>query len=690
MARPPHTIAVLVLDHEGSACAGVPIGIAAIDREERTGPDGVAEFAWDARRRAEMPGSWHARAHLAGVTDGAQVAFDPDTPPHPLVLRLPPTGQMRIAGRVLGRPAPLSQVLLLDLRDGLLREIEPAHDGEALVDLVPLGLRWQVSAAVAGRTHCIEVDGPTAPGEEILVALGPGDDAVVIAGRALDAVRQPLRNRDLRLAAVVDAPSGSREVRRTVRTDAAGRFAAELGADDAVRLREATLEHADDGPPEPAVHLAPRDLQRGENALGDVVLGTGEFAPVVLAGRLVDATGRAVDLPVELVVERFDAAAECWTRVWRLRTERDGASFALHGTVPPGRCRLRVDGPDLLPTAPLPFAIGATGIEVPVAVGHALAATILAPLDLPPGVVAIVHPECGLDAEPTGGPTILFEPGFALGSRFRQPVQGGGRCRVHWRGLPAGTCRLEVRFWSTGQSLVDIRDVHVGGVADPRLLAIDLRAAIATVRVRAVDAAGAPAEIPGLTVFVLPQPLDGTWRGQPAWPAGIAVPAGPLDLWIAAPGHRPSTLRGVSGDVAVALQPLPELELALREPPPLPPGWTLCAALAARPRDVRVETGVAHGDDAELLGATPAAMRPFENGRVRLPHGDDGPFRVELHLRHAAHGSRRLDVDTTFAIEPGSTPRSAPIEVRVPAAAVERALRELGTGAGRAGLPGGR
>lgn len=677
----PFALAVLVLDHRDTPRAGVPIVVQPAQQVAASDGNGLAHFTW--RERGSAPAPWHAAVQLAGLAD-VTVAFDPDAlPQEPLVLRLPPTGTMTVRGRLLGRPWPLSietrwfehaSLRVLHVGSGAERRATSVADGVARYELLPLRQRWLLRGTIAGGRTETTVDGPVGADEEREVTLA-ADDVVVLRGVLLDESRQPVRDTWIRFSGrrFVELAAGT--LRTIVATDANGRFTANLGRGGASdRIRDAEVAIAREGgprPDDPAAAIEARDLQPGENDLGTLVLGSAAGTPLVVAGRLVDAEEAMVEVRANARIERFDERLPRWVGVSGLHPTNDVGTFAVFGTVEPARLRLRIEEDDLLPVEPIEFARGTRDLVVRVERGHALAATVLAPESLVrDGVVAVLRADRPLPGQTPGDVDLL-----TAGGRYHRSNIRRGSNRLQWSGLPAGEYRLEVQLWTTRQVLVAIPHVRVPPVADPRLDAIDLRDRLGVLDVRTVDAAGAPVQVRDAYVVVLPQPEEQVWRGSPLLPghaAGIPVPPGPLDVLVAAPGYRPATLRGVQGTADAHLAPLPEVELVLQDAPPLPPGCTLHAGFEVRSGRT-LDRGHARIDGHAILGGTPGRTLPFENGRVRLPYGEDqSAFRLRLHLHHPTLGQRALDGFTPTEIQPGPTP----IAVHVPAGVVLRAAEQ--------------
>ena len=217
-ARETGSVLVSVLDAHGRPAPGVPVGLSThLDdpdpSEERSSPalervrwfpgdqgvtdaNGSVELHYFAPTALELA---HFRTLLA-----PQLAFEElptletrpgELPPPVVVLRLPPTGSVRV------RVEPVELVAEADASveaviDGHLRRNVPVTDGEALFAFVELGREIELrllTAALANRPGKVVVRGPEIPGEvveaKLVVAAWP-----TLRFRVCDEAGQPLAN----------------------------------------------------------------------------------------------------------------------------------------------------------------------------------------------------------------------------------------------------------------------------------------------------------------------------------------------------------------------------------------------------------------------------------------------------------------------------------------------------------------
>jgi hypothetical protein len=385
---------------------------------------------------------------------------------------------------------------------------------------------------------------------------------------------------------------------------------------------------------------------------------------------------KQVEFWVERMVVRERDRKETWDQLEGLTRHRQEEHFAFRGDVGPGRYRLRFGNWNHLPVEPIEFTPGSTDLVVQLQAGAGLRATFLLPEGMPWGSARVAlsgggeKPRSDGDGEIYGWDRFTQEPWS----------QDGRRHQVHWQSLPDGTYTLEFRLWHVEAPLLAIPDVVVpppeGG--DPRLVDIDLRAHIELVNLQLLEPSGKPVKITGnfgqAIAFPLPQTAK-EWRGMhlQADSANIATAKGPVDLLLVVPGYRPQEARGLRGQAQVTLQPWPEQEFVLRELPPLPAGVQIELRVEpadARGDETRFRTPWSSGSRSDLMRA-PSRNVAVQDGRARLAVGD-GEHRLDVRLR-LERGSRSLANVTPSRFVPGP----APVEVRLPAEAVQQALEKL-------------
>ena len=301
----------------------------------------------------------------------------------------------------------------------------------------------------------------------------------------------------------------------------------------------------------------------------------------------------------------------------------------------------------------MPFTPGQEDLVVPVVLGAGLWATVLLPHELPYGLFG--HLLSAPDAE--------WNPWHEA---WPQPHDRGVEA-LHWRDITPGRYTLELRLDGVAKPLLSIADVEVPGPAggDPRLLGIDLRPLVQVVTVRVAAAAPFTDRLARATIqlpIAQQRPVGREFRVV----GGVArclLPAGPRDLFVRCPGLQTVALTGVQGEVTVALQPWPEVQLTFPDLPALPTGVTVTASLFVDDNTIALH---------ELQ---PDERRELSNGTVKLGVGP-GSQRIRL----------TLEGPTGYAkVEPAPERRirsdSGYAEIRVDPAAWQRAVEQvLGSG----------
>ncbi|MCA8965727.1 MAG: hypothetical protein KDC48_12660, partial [Planctomycetes bacterium] len=311
-------------------------------------PDGVARFehmqGWRPSDELAAPiAAWRVGVALPGLREVA-ATFDPAAPPPaPIVLQLPPAGEVVARVVMQGRVVHLSHGFTLGLdepeRGGATRTREAIADaaGAAHFEQVPVHGRFRVAAYLGGWISRV-VDGPREPGQIVAVDIEVDPADHVLIGRLLDPDGVALT----KASVTMQFDLGGASARCNFVTDAGGRFAWRFRdlPHDPVDLSRADLRvDVGDRPPLRAV-VPPRRLGRGVNDVGELRT---EQVEVVVTGtwRGLDRLDRS---EVRLQVERFaageDGAATSWWPVGGLtpRLFADGR-FAVYGSVEPARLR---------------------------------------------------------------------------------------------------------------------------------------------------------------------------------------------------------------------------------------------------------------------------------------------------------------------------------------------------------------
>jgi hypothetical protein len=686
-----HTLCVRVLDAADAPVSGVGIAFEGLgaDRMPVPGrvwkvastdpPDGIARIRHVQRYRARPPAvHWCVRLHLPGHRDPG-VEFDPAAPPaEPIVLRLPPCGRVKVRAELLGRRMPGFDSAGLYIgepgdmqarNEGLQQPVDA--DGWARFPFVALGQTYVACTFLDDVEQ--KITGPVREGQEVSVTLGLPDDVVVLTGLVLDERREPVRKGDLGINYSLEG-SKSWSVGASETTDADGRFlhvVGKIARDD--RLEGFSIEWTPADAAVQRIRIATRTLQPGVQDLGTLQLSSG---PLLCSGRLVLGSEPYLRR-VWFAVDRQDPDAAQPAEGWQGVDDvgellRPDGTFALRGATAPGRLRLRIGADELLPTPPVEFAAGATNLVVQVAVGTPLTATALVPPDLPWGLLAILRPE-----------PLATVTSFAAATRasigdakdVEPSGQGDGRALLHWSALAAGRYTLELRLWGDAQPLLAVSGIEVPSAApDPRLRDIDLRERIEVLTVRVVDADSGVVRGAG-EVFVMPQDPAHEWFGHPLKDGAASFPVrtGPADLAVIADEYRPATVRGARGEVSVMPTPRPAVQLVFDDVPELPAGFALDVRLEPPASDSALRYRCRWRDGMRGSDSYPPAQQQEVLLRelVRLPIGD-GPQQLTVLLRSEA-GERAIPEVAPSTVSAGT----APVHVRLPAAALQRALAEL-------------
>ena len=640
---------------------------------------------------------WHVRALLVGSRDKG-VAFDHAAPPtEPLELRLPPTGKLRVRAENGGKLVTDFRMAYANRSRGEHEEwnpldrgaqAKPEADGWARFPHVALGLRFDLYADAEGGMRGAHA-GPTAAGQEVDAVLRSADDRIFVAGRLLTPERTPAHNVRISVRAVGEGIW----MHEVAKTDGEGRFHVNLGsADEPQVAQKLWIETVvKDGMPQRG-EVPGRALRNGREELGDVVLGD---APLLVAG-VVLGDGKPLAGEANLVVERQlppqDGQREGewrWIDGQYAHKDKDGR-FVVRGPAEPGVYRLNVGSERALPHDPIPFRLGADDLKVDLRLGGKLAASALLPPKTPaeqvrftlvpskpPGSQARPMP----NSLPNGMPLLGLPPGAGGQSggqsgehRANVEVDAQGRADARWDTLPPDTYTLRIELWMQGRELASIPDVVVPPPAtpDPRLVDIDLRAAVRVVQLAIRGADGKPpAECYG-AAFVTNN-ARGDWRGEQLWEADLdlLLAPGPYELLVCVQGHRPLPVRGDGPRVEARIEAWPQVTVRLANPPKLPEGASVRAWLVGPTMPpAKYETAWSSGDRSEHLQAS-GEMTPFENGVLRLPIGDG------LHTLHLGvyndNGGHEIALTPPVTVLPNQTE----IAVTVPDAEWQKAITGL-------------
>jgi len=591
LVAPRQSLQVQVLDHQGAPAIGVPVVLSAREgqggsasvRKVSRPPDGVAVFLDFGLFRAALTDQEQAFAAAAlAAPEPAWAPFPLEQPPdQPVVLRLPPTGELVVQLRGAGAarrctlaPLPGEGDRRPFLAFGGVNE--PVVDGQALFRHVPLGLRYRATLDLEGYSGSVSGDGagPAAPGErvELVVDLGAG---TTFTGTLLQEDGSPGRAGRWRYQ--LRAGSGS-SFGAPFEVAEGGRFQLRLPAKPAAWALSA-LE----------VEAAPRTIRPGvgpELAVARVALAgryppgvheLGELrlapVPVLVAGRADDGAGEPVAgavLRAEFLELRSDDFGEVWQQVDHERqVTGPNGRFRIQARTPAGELRLRAQKSGSFQEQPVAFAAGEPALEVELLQAGEIVMEVL----LPEGFGA---QELEAIAQRQNDPSQRWSG---------QPPFGGGE-ELLWRDLPPGVYELELSLRGLEQPVELRGGLVVRGGETTRAARADLRQRVFPLHITVLDEAGA-----GMArmASVMRVSLDGMGaRGgfRPVDDRRFSIPAlalAPRDYLVQASGYRPVLLRELLGDVEVVMRLIQPTRLRLPDPLPAPdPGLDLRVTLRRR------------------------------------------------------------------------------------------------------------
>ena len=526
-------------------------------------------------------------------------------------------------------------------------------DGRAVFPHVACGERLEL----LGGTNWYEgmkFDGPTRPGEHLVVDVNMPAGSVWITGRLLAEDGKPwTRDAMLQLGSGSELPGNP-----------TGRFC--VPVPEHGRDNPRAFFAADGGAVEAQIVL-PVPLVAGANDVGVVVL---KPPPLLVSGQVVvrDAEDGAAFLKtLRAHIESWDPEA-FFGRADRLPVELDAEGrFTVHAVARNVRYGFFVDG-NVARGGHRKFEPGTTGLVLEVSPGGSIAASFL------------VDPAWGYM-------TISFRPADAPPAQACSTSHvpcGSGRATADVDSLPAGSYR--VTAIKDALVLADfVVAVQAGKAADdPQLRDHDLRHRGQAVRVVVTNEVGAALD----ATHVAWRPVgtgDEMWsvlRYTHAAGQGTTIlSGGAVDVCVWAAGHRAVDQAGVRDSVALVLPPLPQVTLRLVDLVELPPGVT------AQLQWERLDNGPAPVA-WEATGATRAAAIVHEarrggplpqllaDGAAKCWAVPGERLRARLKLRGPLAHSEPIDLApaelhaTTFAA-------GQVIELRADPEAVHAALRKL-------------
>jgi hypothetical protein len=701
--EPDRTLAARVVRNDGAPCPGVSVEVRTFGADGKVRPhgwvqpvrsdaDGIATFRhvqlWT-RGLGRLPPdglTWRVRLQVPGLDDPG-VAIDPASPPaEPVELQMPATGVVVACVRHLGQP--LTTQVTFQVWRGAADDNDQSNDarrypagegGEARIEVAAREGELVVRGNLGSADVVTTIQAPRGQGEVVRAELTT-DGIFALTGLLVDADSAPLRNATVSTDFDFEIAMGN----GSLTTDAQGRFLWLLtrGSQDTATIKKLVFSQAT-GAAVVRASIAKRDIQRGVTDLGAIQLSAGRL---VVAARFVSeapATRGTWPCEVEALADRrTHDGKEVWERVEALtRSDLPEGRFELRGETRPARHRLRFPTTAHLPIAPIEFAVGTKDLEIPIAAGHALAATVMLD-EIVSGdrVRGVLRPKFAPPPEPKSSERAFFHHGRY---EVRAYNHEKGACRLQWQGLPAGTYELVITVAATDTPLATIADVVVPQPVpgDDRLSAIDGKGRVRAVSFHVTFAGGSDEarQREGPIAFVQPQSDPKEWNGiqlSADWP--IPLPLDVVELLVCAPGFVPQKVvvdRDVTGPVAVTLEPHPRVTLTFPGLPALPEGATLHVSLdgkvAPGASQLRFRTENRGGPLDSLIGAQSGSGQ-LRDGRISLPIGE-GRYRLSAFLCKAGDRSGK-PVRGLVPAEIVGGRDLAPIEVTVPADELQKAL----------------
>jgi RNA polymerase sigma-70 factor (ECF subfamily) len=569
-----HRLVLEVVDTEGKAVAGVPVGLfmQGVDHGEaspwrsRTGDDGRATIhQLEHHMRNGAYPSDLPFVGIAGPLDIERVAIDPANPPEkPVRFVLPDCGSVRV--RLSGRDGPLTSepfwVGISELTpdrstDGFARgknhSLTARPEGgraELSWTHVGLGLDLLVEAQPPGplQRGSARVRGPARKGEEVLVELQLEPEGSRIAARLIGPDGAPMRARWVEMHLLAEDPQVAiGEILARSSSGDEGRVV--LAVDERLRgLRCRWRLIAYDRPDRRFVTEARTllPLIEGELDLGDVQLA--EPATFV-AGQVLDAHGAPAP-EVQVSVARWtrmggEDAPEVWnwaSGVTSPNTDAEGR-FHLREDPPAGRYAIAARTSEFGFGEFVSFERGQEDVVVRLPSAGGLAGRLLLLDDVEAARLRVtVDPQDAPGA--WNAPTVAPRPDGAF----------------ELTGLEAGIYRVSVRrVWDdASEPLIVVQDVSVAEGEtrrDPRLDPLDLRASLHGIELELVDSRRAP--VPRGHVALQPYGM-GSPSVRVAFEFGTSRLLGigsSSDVTVVAPGFRTLRVEDVRGARRIELEP---------------------------------------------------------------------------------------------------------------------------------------
>lgn len=652
------TLNVRVLDANGQPATGVMVIVIVANPDRSANLNRWQIGSTDSEGRC-------TRAHCQALSEAAKSASlqvacivtgqlskavnaDLRVPPDEVVLRLPPTGMVRVRitdahGRSLDtRYLGDGNVRLATFEedpngdresDGYNQNGASAPidgDGIATFSHVSLGKFVVMRSGHFGTTA--RGDGPTATRHEVDFEIKEGAKDSIFTGILVAADATPFPNQKFLATYRSRRGMGSRQAA----TDDTGKFRVNLGSSLADKKCQLTFQlQGTHGEAQPSAEFADQTIRAGANDLGRVVL----TAPrVLLAGRVVCDPSIKQREP-RVAIERRNG--ERWTQLHnlRLKWQKDG-SFTLNGGMPEGaRLKLKVTKGAYLPVAPIECQVGDLDIEIPLRAAGLATATFLVDEHVPLQRLLCKF----LPMEPPAKKDRLSAMREGFRSHFHGPSTDGQASKT-WSGLARGRYVLTVVCQGSEQEVLRIEAVEItsGLCSDPRLTDIDLRGRIRELEIVATGLDGSA--IQDREAFVVVRNEGTEWRGYNLASGKVRIASvTAADIFVVAKGYEMATRTAITKSQSIPMQPCRSTSVKVELPRSLPEGTRLSLQLHPklghnRRGRITLDTGRGMGLSNFFVEELPVPADGIVNVPVRWP----GDYTVLAKLSPSGRGGWAL------------------------------------------------
>ncbi len=642
-------------------------------------------------------GSPYQRAHAGPPRDGppfelvpqilglddVRFAIDPSTPPsiEPPIWRLPPIGTIELVGpddvdlgptrghlqRVVPSASRNDPQLVPAMRNVSWNDKPLPHEVP-----VALGIRVRGSAAstapgaAQNRQWMVDGIGPTTPGQRLRMTF-TRPSTQYVTGRVVDANGKPSNAHWVGILGSIPGTTPGRSLQQTFHltgqlTD--GRFALPFSGQGGDRDANANRE-----PPQATLTVHFHGQEVASASLGTVVLPrSGDLdlgdvmalpLPCVIRG-VVRRDGEPLQ-GNPLSVHTYDDARKQWRHWLQVGSAEDG-TFEFFGRDPKRRLRLVVEGSAFQPIDPIEFTFGAKDVAIDLHVGAELRVLLVLPLPssgppthggqplaAPTPIVTITPlPQAGDGASrtPRGGQWTTLGAGWLVGHQQN--------------GLTLGTYRIDVRSPLVADPLhtetVDLTRLG-DGPDDVHVVRVDLREALATIRLHVEYEGGPPPANARARVVAGPNEAFGT--NVERSPVMLLVPRGGVDVAVHAPfGRQIVRLPMLREDTTVRLA-----SIAVH------PFEFVLPASSQIPQTVRASISV-----QATTGSLQRQATFGRSGRAQVQLAGGASYRVTVSLRGPGGSSQAVPMPAEIDIGAGAP--DGPIQLRFDAGVLEAAIQQ--------------